>query len=83
MFIIEKTENTEAFLLSPKSIILILISQICLLLIPSRHFYVCVYFYLFMYVYIFKNGIVLYRLLCTLFFFFHLAYWEHPVIVLK
>lgn len=33
-----------------------------------------------MYVYTFKNGIVLYYFISD---FFHLAYWEHPAIVLK
>lgn len=75
MFIIEKLENIVALLLPTKGIILILVSQI-FTVITIQNFS--------MYVYTFKNGIVLYLLLCNnFFFFFYLACWEHPAIVLK
>lgn len=61
MFIIEKLENIVALLLPTKGIILILVSQI-FTVITIQNFS--------MYVYTFKNGIVLYLLLCNNFFFF-------------
>lgn len=71
----KQTENTEAFLHSTKSITLIFISQRYLLFVNTIQT-------LSMYIYTLKNEIVLYLLLCNL-TFFHLAYWEHPAIVLK